>query len=1446
MTPGALLVLAAALAAESAAAVPQYLNYQGKLADSAGNPLSGAYSFRFKFFDAATGGAELYFEERAGADAVAVANGVYHVHLGSFSPGGLPASLFDGANVYLEIDVSTGATLVGAETLAPRERILSAAYAIHAAVAERLGAGGVPSIHTAEGDLLVGRSLVASSATLTSQNAAGYSLALSSGLSMPAGSLEADRVSASRLGLGTASPAARLQVIGGDVLVGDPTPHDTTADEDLLVKGNLVVDGKIVHHSSLSLTFDTLGVAANTGADDLLKVGAGSLTVRASGLVGLGTTSPIGRLHVVGGDVFVGSPEAHDTTSSEDLLVKGNVIVDGRFIHHSTLSQTFDTLGVATPTFPGEQFRVAAATLTVTASGRVGIGTASPATLLHLGTGALTVDGRIGIGTSAPAAGLHLSSGALLVDGNPAAIAIGVSTLVATGGQVGVGTSAPGRRLHVASPAGGAVLVEADDTSSGANLPQLELRGLSDSDDRLHLGFHTGADFGYLQALRQGAGARPLLLNKDGGSVGVGTLNPASAAALHVSGGDLYVGSPDVHDVTADEDLLVKGNLVVDGKIVHHSSTSLTFDALGVATRTAAGDLLRVGAGSLTVRQDGAVGVGAASPDARLHVDAGAAAEVVHFQGANASGLDARFVLERAYASHNADNGAVLVLKDAGDSALIQFVSDTAEQNADALELHAQAGRTLSMPFRRGVDFYLPGTGHTETQLGVGLPEQAVTNLGSNVSAGFKGVLGIDAVTLAATGPVPYANAAALYVKAPVAGANVTIANRYGLWVADGASRFDGSVAIGAVQPGAALDVGGDAQFGSTAKSTFTAAGALALAAGQDLTLAGGGTVTGLPAPTDPADAVPKSYIDGQAAGWTSAGGVVASDPANNVVVGSTLTVQGAAFSVGAATLAVLGGSVGVGTAAPGAKLHVDGGDILLEGGAARALRWGAGQPSLQNHAGGGLRLWADSSLGSALLQSSSAHDWLVRTQLAAGAAADAVVFDNEPGAVASSRYAFVVREGGAARFGVLGGGRAHVASHLGVGAADPLYRLHVSSGAGEAGDLVVVSTGATTVFRVTGEGQVSAARFVGDGSALTNVGGTDPTKLPTSGGAMTGPLTLSGSSLTVTGSGFSVGASTLVVRNGRLGLGTFDPTNRFEVVGPEEDLVLIRSPGAAANILMNTSVGLTATLGTMNTDGFHLDAPRPNHDIRLYTQSTPSRGLTIKAGGNVGLGTETPGASRLFVQGSDIEEFHVHVASQDAVTSLLVVDKLGRVGIGTAAPASRLHLSGGGLTFESDGNTQLKDGGGDYIRLQCGGVQCLDLGAGVSFAWDAYARLTDSDFNNYLAFSKTLSAVNYLTVGNAAAGGEPTLSASGADADVSIGLLPKGSGGVGIGTATPGEKLEVNGKTRLTAAGADPINVYVVVTGAAEACETAAGADSVCLAAFRRADSVAVSCADA
>jgi len=99
---------------------PNYVNYQGRLIDSIGNPLSGNYNITFKLYDAASGGNLLWSEtQNVNSD-----NGIFNAVLGSVSS--LPSNVFSNDSLYLEIQI-------GAETLSPRTRLYSSPYARYAA-----------------------------------------------------------------------------------------------------------------------------------------------------------------------------------------------------------------------------------------------------------------------------------------------------------------------------------------------------------------------------------------------------------------------------------------------------------------------------------------------------------------------------------------------------------------------------------------------------------------------------------------------------------------------------------------------------------------------------------------------------------------------------------------------------------------------------------------------------------------------------------------------------------------------------------------------------------------------------------------------------------------------------------------------------------------------------------------------------------------------------------------------------------------------------------------------------------------------------------------------------------------------------------------------------------------------------------------------------------------
>ena len=67
------------------------VNYQGRLADSSGDPLSGTYGMSFALYDASTGGNLVWGPESH--IAVPMSDGLFSVGLSSPTPGDIPTSV---------------------------------------------------------------------------------------------------------------------------------------------------------------------------------------------------------------------------------------------------------------------------------------------------------------------------------------------------------------------------------------------------------------------------------------------------------------------------------------------------------------------------------------------------------------------------------------------------------------------------------------------------------------------------------------------------------------------------------------------------------------------------------------------------------------------------------------------------------------------------------------------------------------------------------------------------------------------------------------------------------------------------------------------------------------------------------------------------------------------------------------------------------------------------------------------------------------------------------------------------------------------------------------------------------------------------------------------------------------------------------------------------------
>jgi hypothetical protein len=89
-----------------------------------------------------------------------------------------------------------------------------------------------------------------------------------------------------------------------------------------------------------------------------------------------------------------------------------------------------------------------------------------------------------------------------------------LARLTSTG--LGIGTSSPLTRLNP----------QADSTNP--DLGQLVISGATNANKRLSLGFQTTGNYGFVQSLIAGDNYYPLVLQPNGGNVGIGTSNPGA------------------------------------------------------------------------------------------------------------------------------------------------------------------------------------------------------------------------------------------------------------------------------------------------------------------------------------------------------------------------------------------------------------------------------------------------------------------------------------------------------------------------------------------------------------------------------------------------------------------------------------------------------------------------------------------------------------------------------------------------------------------------------------------------------------------------------------------------------------------------------------------------------------------------------------------------------
>ena len=135
--------------ARDSRAVPNLIDYQGKITDSSSNPITSIVSITFTIYDDATGGSNLWDEIHSSVTPV---DGLVHVLLGSVDAFG--TSLFDGSDLWLGINVNSDGEMT------PRLRIVSVPYAIYANDSDNLDGYDSDDFVNSQGDTMTGNLVV--------------------------------------------------------------------------------------------------------------------------------------------------------------------------------------------------------------------------------------------------------------------------------------------------------------------------------------------------------------------------------------------------------------------------------------------------------------------------------------------------------------------------------------------------------------------------------------------------------------------------------------------------------------------------------------------------------------------------------------------------------------------------------------------------------------------------------------------------------------------------------------------------------------------------------------------------------------------------------------------------------------------------------------------------------------------------------------------------------------------------------------------------------------------------------------------------------------------------------------------------------------------------------------------------------------------------------------
>jgi hypothetical protein len=503
-------------------AVPNSLNFQGRLATSSGNPVpDGNYSVRFSLWDAASAGTEKWNKTVAN---VQVKNGTFAVTLDAF-----PAGTFN-ANLWLEVKVGNDAAL------SPRTPLVSVPYAMKSDLALTVPDGSLTAAKFASGVLNSNVWLLGGN---SGTNPGSQFLGTTDGQPLVFRTNNAERL--------------RIGSAGGLLL---PVAFGANPDYVGTAGNSLAFGHSGVSEDALSYKNHTFFFKDSPGGGDTADP-----NVVVGGNLGVGTDTPAAKLHVSGGNIRLdGNQELYFAENGQIRSADDFHRLLFRRTENKMEMREFGDLIFS----PGATAGTETAKVVMLANGNVGIGKAVPETQLDVnGSTNISLDATLGgtlrirrndpinlisifpqggsggrdwwIGSGRSGNGAIVEPGSFFVrDASTDANHL----VILPNGNMGVGTTIPTAKLDV----NGDALIGGDMTIRNGIV--MDTAGLNDGTLTLN-GLRMGNNSGEGIASRRTSGQNQNGLdfytsyNKrlsitNSGNVGVGIANPSYS--LHVNG----------------------------------------------------------------------------------------------------------------------------------------------------------------------------------------------------------------------------------------------------------------------------------------------------------------------------------------------------------------------------------------------------------------------------------------------------------------------------------------------------------------------------------------------------------------------------------------------------------------------------------------------------------------------------------------------------------------------------------------------------------------------------------------------------------------------------------------------------------------------------------------------------------------------------------------------